>query len=1083
MSERCQMTIRATKPAALATVDLTRPAVIEASAGTGKTYTLEHLVVALLLEAELRLPEILVVTFTEKATAELAARIRATLLRLLAIAEGRRPSDDSGQASFVLDDKARRALKTALAEIDRAQISTIHGFCQRVLSETAFAAGRVLDERPVDGGSLHNSAFAALLREELTVDPEARRWLEAWQSQRPLGELERLLREAHATRARLGRPLDFAAACALFAAVDADQLVDRGADGALLAGVLHTFRVDGLPAALAALPSAKELAPLFDVPGVDALAGDLPSFEDAVASVLLPRLQRRLAADKRAAGVYDFDDMLTLVDGALTGPAGDGLAAALRTRYRAALIDEFQDTDEVQWRIFRRLFPPEQPGSRLFLVGDPKQSIYSFRGADVATYLSARATVVEAGGTLLQLDECFRTTPALLDRVHDILARGFFRGAVRYDAPVRPGRPELALSTASGTPAPSLMLIEIDGSPPAAELRARLGQAMAREIAQLAADRLVIDGRTIGLDDIFVLTQTRNEGLEVARHLAAANLPYSFFRQEGLFGTDEATELLDVLLALERPDDRRRRRRALVSRFFAVPLAALAGADDIPVGHPLAARWEAWLALATAGEMGALLVRIGEDSGLARRALFGADPVDARIAANVDKLLEILTAEAAIGRPGVGQLARRLASFIQGRAQPTAFGRDADVQPLVDGSDRGVQILTLHKSKGLEADVVFLFGGFFNAPGFGPRLYHDNGERRMTLATPHRSVADAVDAERAGERERVLYVGMTRARARLYLPFVPEAKRLNGAYRQINEALIGLAGDPAWAERVPRRKAVSRALPPPAPRPPAPRALGGLKLPAPPPTPPALAGRAGFEITSYSRMKQETEERETHDRFAEVVVAPPGPDELPAGAGSGVFLHAILETAPPAGAGESLADWLARPAVDRAIARQARRFSVAGPQRAHAERMVHAAWTTPPPGLAPLGSARTGLNELQFLLPRSDGDMVRGFIDLVADIDGRVVLVDWKSDLLGNWDAETLSGVVGTHYRLQARLYTLALVRHLKIVDETAWQRFGGIVYCFLRGLPPVSGGGWYVERPSWSEVMTWHEELLGGSR
>jgi exodeoxyribonuclease V beta subunit len=254
-------------------------------------------------------------------------------------------------------------------------------------------------------------------------------------------------------------------------------------------------------------------------------------------------------------------------------------------------------------------------------------------------------------------------------------------------------------------------------------------------------------------------------------------------------------------------------------------------------------------------------------------------------------------------------------------------------------------------------------------------------------------------------------------------------------------------------------------------------------------------------------------------RFAELVVAPPGPDELPAGAASGVFLHAILETAPPALAGEPLADWLARPAVEAAIARQARRFSVEGPPRRHAERMVHAAWTTPLRALGPLGAARAILRELQFLLPRSGGDMVRGFIDLVAELDGRIVLVDWKSDLLGAWDAPSLAAVVGAHYRLQARLYTLALVQHLKITDEHGWQRFGGIAYCFLRGLPflapsgegkgredlpfltpsgegknredlpPVSHGGhcsnagWHLERPEWSEVLAWHEELLGGAQ
>jgi exodeoxyribonuclease V beta subunit len=132
-----------------------------------------------------------------------------------------------------------------------------------------------------------------------------------------------------------------------------------------------------------------------------------PSFPAALAQMLLPTVTRSLNQTKRAAGRYDFDDMLLLVDEALRGPRGAALAESMRRRWRYAFIDEFQDTDETQWSIFRRaFFDGGDPARRsfLFLVGDPKQSIYRFRGADVATYLSARSAVIDAGGQRLSLD-------------------------------------------------------------------------------------------------------------------------------------------------------------------------------------------------------------------------------------------------------------------------------------------------------------------------------------------------------------------------------------------------------------------------------------------------------------------------------------------------------------------------------------------------------------------------------------------------------------------------------------------------------------------------------------------------------
>ena len=158
-----------------------------------------------------------------------------------------------------------------------------------------------------------------------------------------------------------------------------------------------------------------------------------------------PLVEERLRARKRAAGLFDFDDMLLLVDEALRGPRGAELAATLRARFRLAVIDEFQDTDPVQWQIFRTIFLDGGDPRPLYLVGDPKQSIYGFRGADVSTYDGARAAVTALGG-VHHLERNFRSTPAVIDTYNAIfdqkVPKPFFSAGMTYDHPVTYGGKE-----------------------------------------------------------------------------------------------------------------------------------------------------------------------------------------------------------------------------------------------------------------------------------------------------------------------------------------------------------------------------------------------------------------------------------------------------------------------------------------------------------------------------------------------------------------------------------------------------------------------------------------------------------------
>ncbi|HEY5284957.1 MAG TPA: UvrD-helicase domain-containing protein, partial [Polyangia bacterium] len=455
--------------------------VVESSAGTGKTFLLEHLFVDLILTHGLSCEEILVVTFTEKATAELVLRLRKLIARLanlraddpMAIAAARAPTN----ASWTIDVNAKKLLGEALLAFDRASIFTIHAFCQRVLRDHAFVQGRFFDEELVGHETVFTEAFHEVLRTQVSRDGTLVAAFEAWEaSGKSVGELEGLLRECdgkegvplrrHFDEARLARAL----AAWQPIAVDDEQLkrrlkeakvhhstvksiLDRLARVSEIIGACHGDTVRFL-AAMQSFPKedrkedrltylVQNLPAASSDASLTALAGLVLDLHDATVPLevllverFLPLVRERAAHRKRQAGLFDFSDMLGLVAEALAdpGPAGQALLEALRRRYRHALIDEFQDTDEVQWSIFRRTFVEGSDGHGhghdhdhdygLTVIGDPKQAIYGFRGADVAAYRGATRALQDAGGKCLVLDRNFRSSEGIIEATNLLFDQG-----------------------------------------------------------------------------------------------------------------------------------------------------------------------------------------------------------------------------------------------------------------------------------------------------------------------------------------------------------------------------------------------------------------------------------------------------------------------------------------------------------------------------------------------------------------------------------------------------------------------------------------------------------------------------------
>ncbi len=1134
-------------PAELAELPRDRPAVIEASAGTGKTYLIEHLVVDRLVRGDGRIDEMLVVTFSERAAGELVRRIRGLIRRVL---RGAPASDEPTSAHvWTIDAGARDRLEAATRGLDVAPISTIHAFCQRILTEHAFASGRLLAQNAVESRTAFTAAFDEVIRGRLADEMNA--LLAAWLANSDIRAMEDLLYRARGIRCDWATPYDpahIAIAARAFAASSLDEartvtmrsIKNAGRAKAVVARIdaLHAactrFADDGEPAWLLAavdrqvreknvfefIFDAERLGGARDKPGVaplldhiQALAGTAVPLATALAQRLGPLVEERLRARKRAAGLFDFDDMLLLVDEALRGPRGAELVATLRARFRLAVIDEFQDTDPVQWQIFRAIFLDGNDPRPLYLVGDPKQSIYGFRGADVSTYAGAREAVDALGG-VHQLERNFRSTPAVIDTYNAIFdqnaKRPFFSPGMRYDHPVRYGGNE---SEPVDRMRPlTLLRVQADDEKklPMRVVRSRLARAIADEIAGLLAATDVKSAR-----EIFVLTRTRKESQAVADKLAERGIPAVLAAQEGLYETEEARHVRDLLRAIADPHDPAKRLRAWLTPFFGLSLAdlpvAAAGADQ-----PLIDRLIAWHAGAQRGDLADLFGCMLDESGLARRELFAGDAL--RRLTNYRQLFEMLALDAARARRPLGDVARRLAALVARLAVPQP---EEGNTLRAEGDRDAVQIMTMHRAKGLEADVVFVYGGFNLAARDVVRSFVDkDGQRRRMAGTPRLpGVLDLIKRERDGEDQRLYYVALTRARKRLYLPYsgdVPEGDpspfdkppredlwKLNGGYRHVNRRLHELISEPDTRRLLDPHQIVIDAHAGDDPAPVGAAAALAAWRPAPGDVAPidgdpALAAlrraRAGATTTSYSRIKQAHGGYRPPTEILDEVAAPAdahdGEGELRGGASTGIFLHALLEVLPLPTLLETpaLDAWAARDDV-RAIAEPLlRRHGRAPDEIRPALRLAHASLTAPLPvvggALPGLAHAARTAREMEFLFPfpaaagGADRGYVKGFVDLIFEHEGRSYFGDWKTDRLPAWDAATVGAHVEANYALQERLYALALLRMLDITDAAAYEaRFGGTLYVFVRGLGR-SPEAIRSRRPTFDEITRWQSEL-----
>ncbi|MBK7952474.1 MAG: UvrD-helicase domain-containing protein [Deltaproteobacteria bacterium] len=852
------------------TLPLTGTSFLEASAGTGKTYALATLYLRLLVERDLRPAEILVVTFTQAATAELRERIRARIREAIAA------TTDAAVAA-----KLRRALR----DFDEAAIFTIHGFCRRTIQESAFESGLAFEPEFVEKPEIWQRTLAHDLWKQLleTVDPVFREWLAAgagsswefqpdalfdWIAHRIGGDEEMPIEPAIVDLALPESPEPLIAASLRawqrFAEIwsarrDAIlELLCTKTNGlnkgkykpASIRGRWTTeldllarrilLASGGRGRAIASLPDffAKYLTPqkivenanggatplhdeFFEACGDVVAAGEALDRDFALRALALRgrfvgAVRDAARVRREAQHVLFFDDLLIQLRAAVRGEGGEALRRTLRTRHRVALIDEFQDTDAVQYEIFDTVWGDpavEAEGGGLVLIGDPKQAIYAFRGADVYTYLAARA---RAGDAVYSLDVNYRSDPPVLDAVNALFTtteRPFAVDAIGY-RPVEPAPPELRkplvaadrfriglrvlFCRAEALGAMQRADAEAEDEPDEEseagsagkagepELPVRFGRtagmrAMARDVAELLESGATIDGNPISPAHVAILARRKVE-LEAARRaLETLGIPCVSRGEGNVFDEREAWELATVLEAWLAPGDPTRLRTALSSGAHGLDAAAIAALDDDSSS------------LAAIAERYAEYGRLWSEQGFARafetcraregvtETLLGFGDGDRRLTnwLHLAELLARIAGERGASRTGLRAWLERAIADETTRLE---LGGDASLLRL-ERDDEAVSLVTLHGSKGLEYEFVYLPSlwesfelrekkakAVEQGGGRRPVLYHEASSHRRTLDLGrleddvYRAHVDAEKAEASAEHLRLLYVGLTRAR-------------------------------------------------------------------------------------------------------------------------------------------------------------------------------------------------------------------------------------------------------------------------------------------------------------------------------
>lgn len=1166
---------------------------IEASAGTGKTYTIAGLYLRLILghghelirHAEpLTVEQILVVTFTEAATAELRGRIRQRIHEArLAFARGE--SDDPVIQPLLRDtqdhDLAMRLLLQAEREMDSAAIYTIHGFCQRMLVQNAFESGsRFANEFVTDETRLKiqvvtdywrrwfyplNRALAMEIRRlwaepsvllekigryltghtlQLSVQPQAdiealhQKNIEKIQVIKQMwlthgSDLESLLEQSDIDRKTYSKrylPLWLAQVSEWAASPTNDYYTPKNLERFSQRMLVEKTKEGGT-------------SPHHEVfEQIEQFLAQPVSLEAPLMAHAIEMCRLELARVKREQLVLSFDDLLVNLSASLDRDHQHILAERIRTLYPVAMIDEFQDTDPLQYSIFHRIYG-DHTQSGLLMIGDPKQAIYAFRGADIFTYIKARNQVASH----FTLETNWRSSLDMVTTVNALFS--FTRAPFMYEQDI-PFFPVKANPKASkmgwvldsvAQPALTYWWPKNQNEPMSkGDYEAIMATATASQIQILltqsqTGQTYLYKGDThaaIEPGNIAVLVRTGKEGHLIKQALARQGIASVYLsNRESVFNTSIAVDIQRVLTAVLNPDNERSILSCLASELFGLELSYLDQLnDDEGLWELVLAEFREYRVLWSERGVQSMLRSVMQKRHLAERWINDMD--GERTLTDYLHLSELLQQASNDVESEHGLLHWYAQAMIN--AQEGYASSDEHIQRL-ESEQHLVQIVTIHKSKGLEYDLVFL-PFVMSYREAQESKYYDTEQDKTVLDVMNQAASkEKADKERLAEDLRLLYVALTRAVYGVYVGVAPlrQGRSTKGPTSAHLSALGYLLQHGIEGEAVHLLQALHQLT-----------ALSDSMTVQPPPEPHDTIYEAllptgasvraqimqqhidrAWRITSYSNLvKHRGARMDAELEISGFDIDSAGDenalDELdsektifnfPRGARPGTFLHSLFEQVE-----------FTRPANDidntRMITELMDNALVEREWLPVLQQLVDTVLRTPLDGKKLCLSDKGGqqrLAEMEFLLPietlhatalnklicRHDKlsahadalgfsqvkGMLKGFIDLVFEHQGKFYVLDWKSNHLGN-DVSCYRGpdlnqaMIEHRYDLQYQLYSLALHRFLATrVPEYDYERhFGGVYYLFLRGIDGQPGNGIFYARPS-AAFITELEHLIDG--
>lgn len=1111
---------------------------LEASAGTGKTFSIENIVVRLLIDETNPRPidRMLVVTFTRAATHDLKKRIRDNIEKAMLYLQESQQGVDYLDALIAKGEKAtKKAIKQldhALFCYDQAAIHTIHGFCARMLKDHTFEGDVSLD---MQGGEdqLPASELEKLIRDFMRTEVSENNYA-AVQLRTVLNygtdKLVRELSKKTCQPRRIVAPQSFDQLLHKFQQVmtvlknegitadglraDYDLLqshyteknkIDKQMDEKVErlaslfdrteydADTFSTLLEDGLP--ICDFLIEKQLKKRTKLPPREEL--NHPSMIGLLKKHLLPivneggnkknifaamahQCQNTIEQHLAQEEIFRPDDLLKAMMQALANPA---FVNTIQQQFSVAIIDEFQDTDPIQWTIFQTLFLERNDDGLLYLVGDPKQSIYAFRQADIYTYLSA----AEAIGNTASLDTNYRSAPRLIEALNTLFCEENCPGLIalpkRKSAlpyhPVHASEKIEEFPFTDGLGALHFFYASDEKSSHNHSAALKTGEEKFFSPYIAEQIQLLHNNDRIAYNRFAILVSDRYQGERIAAFLKQWEIPSVQQRSSTLMDSPVLPALRDILEATMHPKDESAVKRALGGALIGWDADAIRSLDELP-----SLEW----ALAQFSHLRQILINDGFSQ--CYEAL-----LETRWQKDTPLLNSLLQRDEGAALYQDLQQTANLLMELQCKKHPSpenlikyldeikllAENEDDRTKRINDPNQNAVNILSIHASKGLEYDIVF-------APGLIKRKLiddllipvDDEGEQKLAAITDETSeeflqYCQEIDAEKI----RQLYVAMTRAKYRLYVPvYFPKKTNLKYGSASSMDLLLAHLGLPktdyqGYYDRI-NDNSIEDYLER------APHTTGTnlndynfrLQLQKKEDNTTLLPPKAVVVpvitrlIQSFSSLSQPHAQNSDRTPPRDFHTAEKSAHTLPAGSDTGTMLHAILEELS-----------FNTDDIDAVIASHIKETAYESWKEVIKE-MVHAALHAPLDGFCLADIPPEDIvREAEFLYPTHNVNAltqinhqqgyIKGFIDLLFRYEGKYYLLDWKSNWLGNdyTHASLHTAMTENDYLLQAHLYCEALKRFLALVDPKA--EIGGAYYLFLRGLVENNG----VYRLTYDEV------------